>query len=208
MPLGGRPLIEWTISAAIESACFDEIVVSSDGDEILALASSLGVQAQQRPDILASDTAKSTDVVAHVIGAYVSTGRWFDAVMLLQPTSPLRTARDVIAAVELFVSRNAGSVVSMSPSEHSPLWSCQLQGDGDLGCFYSGLRMLPSRSQDLPNFYRLNGAIYLVRTADFLRDRTFFCDPGVAYVMPSERSVDIDDHVDFLVCQSLVEAAE
>lgn len=208
MLLGGRPLIEWTIRAAIESACFDEIVVSSDGDEILSLVSGLGVQAEKRPEILASDTAKSADVVAHVVDTYASAGKSFDAVMLLQPTSPLRTAKDIVAAVELFIARDAGSVVSMSPSEHSPLWSCQLPEDGDLGDFYSGLRMLPARSQDLPDFYRLNGAIYLVRITDFLRDRTFFCSPGFAYIMPHARSVDIDDRIDFLVCQSLVEAAK
>lgn len=208
MPLGGRPLIEWTISAAIESECFDEIVVSSDGDEILALALGLGVQAQKRPDVLASDTAKSVDVVAHVIDVYAATERLFDAVMLLQPTSPLRTAKDILAAVELFVSRNASSVVSMSPVDHSPLWSCQLRDDRGLESFYSSLRMLPARSQDLPDFYRLNGAIYLARTIDFIRNQTFFCDPGVAYIMPSARSVDVDDRVDFLVCQSLLDAAK
>lgn len=208
MPLGGRPLIEWTINAAIEAECFDEIVVSSDGDEILALASGLGVHAQKRPAVLASDTARSVDVVSHVIDVYAATGRLFDAVMLLQPTSPLRTANDIITAVELFVSRAASSVISMSPVDHSPLWSCQLPDDQSLELFYSSLRMLPDRSQDLPGFYRLNGAIYLVRTIDFLRDQTFFCDPGIAYIMPSARSVDIDDRVGFLLCQSLLDAAK
>lgn len=204
LPLNGRPLIEWTILAAQQSGCLASIVVSSDDPSVLKIAQEYGVIDIQRPAELASDTAKSVDVINHAIDFCSSRNAQFDAVMLLQPTSPLRTAEDILAAVRLFVERDAGSVVSMSLSEHSPLLTTRLDQFASLGEFYSVLRGIPQRSQDMAPYYRLNGAIYIARVDQYLKDGTLFCDPGFAYIMPPERSVDIDSSIDFIACQALI----
>lgn len=205
LPLNGKPLIQWTILAAQQATCLDRIVVSSDDPVTLKIAQECGVEYIQRPKELASDTAKSVDVINHAISFFAGRDEHFDAVMLLQPTSPLRASADIRAAVSLFTNKKAGSVVSMSLSEHSPLLTTRLNESASLQDFYPVLRSIPQRSQDMEQYYRLNGAIYIARTEQYLKTGTLFCDPGFAYIMPPERSVDIDSAVDFVTCQALIE---
>jgi CMP-N-acetylneuraminic acid synthetase len=204
LPLAGKPVIQWTIEAAIASACLTKIVVSSDDPRALQVARACGVAGLDRPPELATDTAKTTDVVSHVIDVHARQGEHFDAIMLLQPTSPLRSADDIRAARQLFVERSAGSVVSLCPAEHPPLLMTTIGTDGALGTFYASLRNIPHRSQDMPAYCRLNGALYIVKTEQYLQHRTLFCDPGFAYIMPAERSVDIDTKIDLFECEALV----
>jgi len=204
LPLGGKPLIEWTIEAAKNSQCLRKIVVSSNDQAALKIARDCGVTDLPRPAELATDTAKSIDVISHVIDWHANNGEHFDAVMLLQPTSPLRTAEDIQAATKLFVEKNASSVVSMSPTEHSPLLTTTIRKDETLSEFYASLQKVPPRSQDMPVYYRLNGALYIVKIDQYLQEKTLFCDPGFAYLMPMERSIDIDNRTDFIECQTLI----
>ena len=189
----GRPLLAWSVDAAKGSRCIDRVVLSSDDDAIIAAARECGCEVPfRRPDMLASDTATSIDVVLHALDALPD----HDVVVLLQPTSPLRTSADIDAACEIFAASSAPSCVSVSPVEQSPYWMYRLHG----GQVLRPIIETPSgvtRRQDLPPVYALNGAIYIA-DADWLRQsRTFIARDSVGYVMPAKRSIDIDTAADF-----------
>lgn len=204
-PLRGRPLIAWTIDAALGSQSVDVTMVSTDAPEIAAAAREAGADTPfLRPAGLASDTASSFDVVRHALDFYrEERGRVFEFALMLQPTSPLRTSADVEEAVRLLRSKHADAVVSVCEMEHSPLWSNTLPADGSLVGFLKP-EARNKRSQDLPPYYRLNGALYLCRTERLLAERTFFLSDRIfAYVMPAERSVDIDTGLDLSFAEFL-----
>ncbi|MDI6906147.1 MAG: acylneuraminate cytidylyltransferase family protein [Thermoanaerobacterales bacterium] len=201
--LAGKPLIVHTIEAARESGVFDEILVSTDGEEIARVAEDAGANVPfLRPAELATDAARGIDVLHHAMAWLDKDGRAYDAVMLLQPTSPLRTADDIRGALDLFIERRAEAVVSVCEVDHHPWWCNTLPADGCLDGF---LRPdLPTNRQQLPVCYRLNGAIYLARWG-FIRERDSWYGPRTyAYVMPRMRSVDIDDEVDLALAQVLM----
>lgn len=205
LPILGKPLVLWTIDAAAESKCITDIVVSTDDDSIIQLARERGILTIERPASLASDTATTADVVGHAISFLSNMGREYDVIILLQPTSPLRRAIDIDNAFDLYLLKGAGSVSSMTLVDHSPLLSCTLDvADPKIDDFYTIIKGLPARSQDLPDFYRLNGAIYVVGVEAFLARQSLFVSPGFAYIMPSIYSVDIDTMTDYLYCKALV----
>lgn len=203
LSLQGKPLIAWTVEAARAAAVFDRIIVSTDSPELARVARDHGAETPfLRPDELASDTASSADVVLHALkslGDYQP-----EHFCLLQPTSPLRRAEHVRAAWQLLLDRQAANVVSVCECEHSPLWTNQLPPSGSLGGFmrpeHRGLR-----SQDLPAFYRINGAIYWLQTESFLTQRAFLLEQdSYAYVMSRDDSIDIDTRLDFDFCSFLL----
>lgn len=192
-PLAGRPLLAWTVQAALDAAAPDSVVLSSDDEAIMAAGREAGCEVPfRRPAELATDTASSLDVVLHALDSLPG----FDVVMLLQPTSPLRTAADIDAACERFVATGAPCCVSVAPVAQSPYWMYRL-GDGDT---LQPLLALPegaTRRQDLPPVYALNGAIYIADVAWLRRTRGFVGEGTVAHVMPAERSLDIDTEADW-----------
>ena len=200
--LNGKPLIAWTIEAALKSRYIDKIVVSSDSDEILKVAKSYkNILCLERPYHLATDTAKTTDVVKHVLE---NVKEKYDYIILLQPTSPLRTEKHIDEAIEFLDRKNADAVVSVCEMEHSPLWSNTLPEDLSMKNF---LRedIKGKRSQDLPKYYRLNGAIYICKTDRFLEENTFFIKDNIyAYIMDKMSSVDIDDDFDFKLAEMII----
>ncbi len=199
LPMGGRPLIQWTIDAALQSQYIDEIVVSSDDGELLGIAQTSGVVAQRRPDVLASDTASSADCASYVIDSLAA---HYDYLVLLQPSSPFRVAEDIDNAIEQLVELQATAVISVTETEHSPLWVNTLPENHSLNGFMSSV-VNGSRSQDLPTYYRLNGAIYIVETELFKHIKQFFQDQAYAYIMPQIRSVDIDTQLDLIYAESV-----
>jgi len=198
--LGGKPLVQWTIDAAKSSAFIDTIVVSSDDAAILDIARELGVVAQNRPASLATDTASSADCVVYVIE---NLPQQYDYLVLLQPTSPFRTTADIDQAISMAVELESKSVTSVSETEHNPLWSNTLPEDGSLANFMSPV-LKNKRSQDLPTYYRLNGAAYVVDIKAFLETEQFIQSKGYAYKMPQERSIDIDTQLDFLLAKCVI----
>jgi CMP-N,N'-diacetyllegionaminic acid synthase len=189
--VGGRPLISWAIAAAQASRHIDRTIVSSDDDEIIAVAEAYGSEAPfVRSADLSGDHVPSVDVVIDAIERCPGHG-W---VVLLQPTSPLRTALDIDRALERCVAANAPACVSVCAVQESPYRMYTLRTGG---------RMTPllardvRRRQELPQVYRLNGAVYVARTDWLVRERTFLHDDTVAYEMPIERSVDVDTEHDF-----------
>ncbi|MDC7700857.1 acylneuraminate cytidylyltransferase family protein [Vogesella indigofera] len=201
LPAGGKPLMAWTVTAAQEAQCVDRVVLSSDDDEIMAVAAAWGCDVPfRRPGELASDTASSMDVVLHALDQLPG----YDYVALLQPTSPLRTAADIDAAFSLLQASGAPSCVSVCEAEQSPYWMYRLAENGKLHALLPE-RSTASRRQDLPPVYVLNGAIYIARV-DWLRATgSFLAEESIAYVMPRERSIDIDNVEDFEIFRRKVE---
>lgn len=202
-PVVGKPLLVYTIEAAQKSGVFDFLLVSTDGEEIARIAREAGAEIPFfRPLELATDTAAGIDVLHHAMKWFQERDKKYDCVIYLQPTSPLRTAEDIKAALDMLVDRKADAVVSVCETEHHPWWCNTLPEDGSMENF---LRPdIPATRQELPKYYRLNGAVYLARW-DFIINRTTWFGPiTYAYIMPRERSVDIDDAVDLILAKALL----
>jgi CMP-N,N'-diacetyllegionaminic acid synthase len=201
LPVAGRPLIAWTISAALESSFVDRVVLSSDDDEIIDIAKSLGCEIPfRRPKELSTDQASSIDVVLHAISMI----HGYRYLVLLQPTSPMRSAEDIDMAMKLMLECGANSCASVCRVEESPYWMYRVNTEGRLQS------LLPtdtsvSRRQDLPEIYVLNGAIYIASIDQLLKQKNFVNNDTLAYVMPKERSIDIDDASDFEAFRKLIE---
>lgn len=202
--LGDKPLIAWTIEAALNASVKGKVVVSTDSPEIAAIARALGAEVPfMRPDELASDTASTMDVVFHALEWYKKNNEHFSTVVLLQPTSPLRNASDIDTALVLMKNKNAGSVVSVSECAHHPLWANTLAADGSMKGFLKE-EVKGKNRQQLPVYYQLNGAIYISDTEKLYRNKNFLNDETLAYIMPAERSVDVDSELDLLVAGQLI----
>jgi len=200
--LAGKPLISWTIEAAKNSKYIDHIVVSTDDREIADVSMKCKAKVLMRPNELATDTTNSTDVVMHAIEKQNIN---YDYVILLQPTSPLRTSEHIDEAIELLISKNASVIISVCETDHSPLWSNTLPEDGSMNNFIKE-EYKDKRSQDLPIHYRLNGAIYIAETKLFKRDRKFKMGVNtLPYVMERSKSIDIDSHLDFMYAKCIIE---
>lgn len=199
LQLGGKPLIAWTIEAALGCPYIDEVMVTTDDSEIAEVSKKYGAKVPfLRPDELAGDNATSFDVVKHAIDFYqTELGKNFDYVIMLQPTSPLRTSLNISEAIEQCAEKQASAIISVCEVDHSPLWMNTLPSDQNM------LKFLPEdlknkRSQDLPQNYRLNGAIYICEVSRLINERTFFISQDIyAYIMSKETSVDIDTLDDF-----------
>jgi len=200
LDLAGKPLIVWSIAAGLKSKYIDDVIVSSDDENILNIAKQYGSKIIRRPDELASDTATSFDVVEHT----VKNTQIYDYIIVLQPTSPLRDTHHIDEAIELLENKNADAIVSVTEMNHSPLWSNTLPEDGSMEKFL--LKELRNcRSQDLDKYYRLNGAIYICKTQRLLEDKSLFLEDKVfAYKMNQECSVDIDEDIDFKLAELLI----
>lgn len=201
--LNGIPLLAHSINQAKQSGAFDKIFVSTDSQQYADIAIRYGADASfLRSEANSGDKAGSWDVVREVIERLKSNGEEYDEIMLLQPTSPLREACDICASIELMHSKSANAVVSLTECDHSPIWCNTLPEDGCMDKFdreeYKGLPR-----QALPTFYRYNGAIYLL-TIDELYKEDMFEHDCYAYIMPGERSVDIDTELDFIIAEAII----
>ncbi|RXJ72809.1 CMP-N-acetlyneuraminic acid synthetase [Veronia nyctiphanis] len=193
LPLAGKPLIGWTIEAAQQSQYVDKVVVSTDSQQIADVADMFGVRVPSlRAPELSDDKASSVTVLIDAVERY---GSEADIIVLLQPTSPLRTSEHIDNALTLFDSKEALSVISVTPCEHSPLWANTLPDTMAMDDFIRPEAAV--RSQDLPTHYRLNGAIYALDKADLLQTSAInFSNRAFAFEMDSRDSVDIDTQLD------------
>mgnify|MGYP004608474449 FL=1 len=155
-----------------------------------------------RSDENSNDTADSWSVVKEVVREYEKVGEKYDTICLLQPTSPFRNASDIVESYKLYEEKASVAVISVCEMEHIPLWSNTLPEDNSLNGFIK--RKSGGRRQDLDKYYRLNGAIYIVSTAELFRDTYFYRKGSYAYVMPNERSIDIDTEMDFMYADFLM----
>lgn len=202
--LAGLPLIAWTIRTAAAAGVFDELLVSTDDEEIADVAIRYGASVPWlRPDELSTDTATSVDVVLHAISACESAGAAADSVMLLQPTSPFRSVETIRRAVELHEQAGNPPVVSVCPAKAHPAWCFLVDGEGRMRG-YAGDGALPARSQDLPPVYQLNGSVYLATAHDLRSERSFFCSRTHALVVTQpEESIDVDDAWDWQLAECI-----
>jgi CMP-N,N'-diacetyllegionaminic acid synthase len=197
--IAGKPLIAWTIEAARAVPGIAAVVVSTEDEEIAAVARAAGAEVPfMRPVELAADETPGVDPVLHAIDQLPQ----YDAVLLLQATSPLRTSVDIEGLLVLAESSGAPAVVSVRAPHDHPQWMYRM-GEHDA---LEALENTPpaDRRQDLPAIYALNGAMYFART-DWLRAQRTFIGPGtLGYVMPSERSIDIDAPLDWRIAEMLL----
>ena len=198
--LCGQPLISWTVDAALKSKFIDQVVVNSDSDEILGIAAGEGVVADKRDQALATDTASSIDVALDLLKRFDS----FDILVWLQPTSPLRNERHIDEALELLCDTKASSVVSVAKASHPPAWVNVLDESGGLSRFCSS-QVANKRSQDLGEYYRLNGAIYISLIDTIKVNKKFVDTTSRAYIMSDFDSVDIDTLLDFKFAEFLLQ---
>lgn len=190
---GGKPLIAWTIEAARSARRVGRTIVSTDDGGIAEVARLYGADVPFMRDAhLAGDTTPTIDVVLDAIERCPG----FEWVVLLQPTSPLRTPGDIDAAIDLCATSGAQSCVSVTAAKESPYWMFTLEGQNRLKPLFPDVRA--SRRQDLPEVYVLNGAIYVAQAEWLRRERRFYDEDTAACIMPGDRSIDIDTESDFL----------
>ncbi|CAH7484934.1 N-Acetylneuraminate cytidylyltransferase [Vibrio chagasii] len=191
LPINGVPLIGWTIKAALDCANIERVFVSTDDSEIADISTKYGAEIIHRPSKLATDIASSIDVVAHAIGWLEENNIDCQSMMLLQPTSPLRTSQHIQEAVEVFNKTEAHFLISVFEPSHSPIKSYIERADGSLGGLYNDDAPY-QRRQDLPKAYQPNGAIYAFSVDEFKRYNHFPRTRVFPYVMSELDSADVD----------------
>ncbi len=201
--LNDKPLIAYTIEAAIESDIFTDIVVSTDSEKYASISKRYGASIPfLRPDELASDIASSADMIVYTIQRLKELGKVYDYFMLLQPTSPLRKASDIKNAVDLLIENKLDSVVSVCEAEHSLSIYNTLGDTLSLEGFIN--KNSATRRQDDKKYYRINGSIYISNVEKYLSERDFFGKNSKAYIMSRESSIDIDTELDFKIAEYIM----
>lgn len=200
--LAGKPLIAWTIEEAKKSRYIDLLILSSEDDEIIEVAKQYGCEVPfKRPLELAQDDTPGIEPVLHAIEQCPG----YDYVVLLQPTSPLRTVEDIDGCIEKLLNSDADFCVSVTEPEKSPYWMYTIEEE----------RMVPllpqeelvARRQDLPKVYALNGAVYVGNIMEIIETKNFLTKSTLGYVMSKENSIDIDTEIDFKLCNLITSVA-
>lgn len=198
--VAGMPLIAWTIREGKESRFIDRLVLSSEDPRIIEISAKLGCDVPfVRPRELAEDETPGIEPFLHAIRTLPG----YDIGVLLQPTSPLRTAEDIDGCIRMCVESGADACVSVSKPKKSPYWMFTLDASGRMNPLIPASPLI-DRRQDLPEVFALNGAVYVARCNWVLTSRTFIGPRTIAYRMPSERSADIDCEADLAWCGFLL----
>lgn len=199
--LKGKPLLAYTIDAAAESNMFEEIYVSTDSVKYADIAKKYGASVPfLRSKGTAGDSSSSWDAVREALQKYRELGREFDTVSLLQPTSPLRRAKDIVNGYHLMEQKKANAIVAVCETEHSPLWCNVLPNDLSMKGFMSD-EVLNKPRQELPSYFRVNGALYIVKTSLIKGQFDLYNSQCYAYIMEQKYSIDIDDELGFQMAQ-------
>ncbi|MBI0425352.1 pseudaminic acid cytidylyltransferase [Psychrobacter sp. NG27] len=202
--LAGKPMIAWTIEAAIQSDIFDHVLVSTDDEEIANISKAFGASVPfLRPTEISTDHATTNDVVTHMVD-------WIEnkyeqavsIVTILQPTSPLRTAADIAQAFELMMDKSAKAVVSVCDLEHPIQFCNKLGADGCMDGFIDPKDT--KRTQELEAYYRLNGAIYILDKSYVGHLANIYSSGTHAYIMDRKASIDIDTQDDFELAEYFI----
>lgn len=197
LDLHGKPLVAYTIKAALKSMYLDRVVVSSEDRAILKISNRFGADTLKRPKNIAKDTSTTFDVIKHVINNI----KGFEYVVILQPTSPLRDEKHIDRAINFLKKKKADAVISVCKVDHSPLWSNILPKNKSMKNFLND-EILNKRSQDLKKYYRLNGAIYICKIEKLLEEKSLFLKNNIyAFEMSQEKSIDIDTKLEFVVAE-------
>lgn len=198
--LAGKPLIAWTIKSAKQSKYIDKIILSSENQEIIQVARQYGCEVPFiRPEHLAVDETTGAEVILHALNRLPQ----YDLVVMLQPTSPLRLAEDIDACIEKLILEKAVACVSVSESSQSPYWMYTFDETEKLQPIMKQDSIIPRR-QELPIVYGLNGAVYVAYTNWLKQSQSFLTNETIGFVMPENRSFDIDEELDFLICEWII----
>lgn len=207
-PVAGHPLIYYTIQAAKkaqEAGAVDCVIVSTDSEEIAEIAKEAGAEVPFiRPEELASDGSKSADLMIHAVKFYRDRQIEYDDIVLLQPTSPLRNYRDIVEAVELYDRKGGLSLVSCYKEESVSEYNAYRIKD-DMGIALHMDHNKGKRRQDLPELFVRNGAVFITDVAYLLESGLVISEEPVVYVMPKERSINIDTQYDMELTEWMME---
>jgi CMP-N-acetylneuraminic acid synthetase len=206
--LAGKPLIAWTLEAARASKACVDVLVSTDDEKIASVAREYGALVPWlRPAELATDTSTSVDTALHALSSYEDAHGAVDGLLLLQPTSPLRTEKSIKSAVELFESDGGvRAVVSVSPAPIHPSWC--FRTDGEHIFPYLGWDAIALRGQDLPPAYTLNGSIYIISPSELRAKLSFVTQDARPFFTIAEESVDIDTASDWSAAHAAMTSTE
>jgi len=201
LKLDGKPLIAWSIIEANKSKYIDKCIISTN-DKYIADISILykGEVPFIRPPDLSTDYAKLNDVIMHAINTM---DNQYDIVIVLQPTSPLRKSFDIDRALEIMIAKDAPTVVSVCQSNKPFHWNCIIKEDGILKPCTSFKNKSTNRQQ-FPKTYLPNGALFISEIDYFIREISFYTNSTLAFIMPPERSIDIDSQIDFFTAQAII----
>ena len=202
--LNGKPLLAYSIEAALKSKCFDTVFVSTDSKKYADIAREYGAEVLfLRSEKNSTDKSSAWDVIRETLIVYKEFGKEFDTFMYLQPTSPLRQAKDIKNAYKLFKHLNANSIVSVCECDASPLYCYKLPTNKLLSKVLN-IKNENKRRQEAGNYYTMNGAIYLANVKNFLKTNDIYSNKCYAYVMDKKNSIDIDDELDFKYVESII----
>lgn len=208
--LCGKPLIAWTIESAKNSFCIDELIVSTDSDEIAAISQTYGAKVPFiRPQSLATDTTNSVDVILHAIEYYEKQNNFFDYVILLEPTSPLRKKNDLCRALQILkINESAESIVGVCIAEnHHPSFAMILKNEFILPYNTCNQQIYHQsiRRQDLSKVFFLEGSLYISTVKALKIKQTFYHDRTLPFVVEKWQSFEIDDELDFKIIEKIFE---
>ena len=205
LPFCGKPLIAWTIEAALACRFLDRVIVSTDSEEIAETARTYGAEVPGlRPKELALDNSSAVDVYIYLWEKLTENSTPGSApFVVLQPTSPLRTTDDINNAIELFREKKADSVISVSEASHPPVWAKRIDENGILKDYFKTSDSLANRQQ-IPIAYMPNGGIFILTKSLVTDKRTYYSDKTYPYIMPFERSLDIDNIWDFRIAEYIM----
>ncbi len=207
MQICGKPLIAWSIEAGLGSKYIDEVIVTTDSDEIAEIAKTFGAAVPFiRPAELASDIATSIDVVRHVLNFFEKyKNKSFDYTVLLEPTSPLRTAEDVDKVIlRLFENLEATAAVGICKTESQNPAFLVKKTPKDFLVGYKNFDMRVLRRQDIEDVYYFEGSVYVSDTIELLAKNSFYHDKTLGHEFPKWKSIEIDDLDDFVMAEALM----
>lgn len=204
--LSGKPLIGWTIEQARKSRYVDEIFVSTDSTEIARVSEEFGVKVPHlRPDYLASDGASSMDVISHVISHYEANGSYFDFIILLEPTSPLRKENDIDLAIGfLHEDETADGIISLGEvhMEHPSIVK-KIDSSGRIVPYIENVKKISQRQQAEKSYFPY-GVIYMIRTEVFNREKSLYTNNIIPYFIERWQNYEVDDIYDFIAIESIL----
>ena len=204
----GKPLIAWSIYQGINSGCIDNLLVSTDSQEIANVALSFGANVPfLRPDVLADDSASSVDVILHAVDFLADLGDVYDYIVLLEQTSPLREESDIVGALEsLIANQDPQSIVRVAKAESThPAYLFTLENN----ILTPMLSDVPTnlRRQDLPSaYYFLEGCVYASSVKALRHNRSFYHGQSIPWIVERYKSIEIDEYSDFVSAEALLKA--
>lgn len=203
LPLGGRPLIAWTIDAMRAAGVIDRIIVSTEDEKVATIARAYGAETPfLRPLHLACDPAGVVEVCLHALDELEARGEHYDILVICLPTCPFRNGRDIRDALALFRKAGTRFLMSIAEFDHTPFAALRMDTQGQIEPWFP--EYFGRKSQELPQAYRPNGAIHVLDIPVFRQVRSYIATPLVGYVMPYSRSIDIDTEDDLRLAEWMV----